>query len=276
MKRIIPAVLTLMFFTACEETVTLDLDQAEPVVIIEGLITDRNQFHYVRVIRSVDFYDHGNAEPITNADILVTDSQGNEFNFILTSNDSAGYYLSETPFAGVVGRSYHLEVTIGDELYTAEDELRAVVEIDSLSQQIDEDEFEDPDDEGYYYEMLFFAREPQETKDYYLFKFYRNDSIILDEENDIYISDDELIGESINGIPTAGYYSIGDVGTVEIYSISLDAYTYLRDLSSLINNDGGMFGPPPVNPRTNIQGNGALGFFQTSSVKQKSILIEDK
>lgn len=264
----------MMLFLSCEETVELDLDQTEPLYVIEGLITDRPQTQFVRVTRTVDFYADGGSTPIVNALVSVSDGiRTIEFDHNPSQlNGSEGYYFSREPFAGEVGKTYSLRVEVNEEVFTAEDELFRVTDIDSLSVRINEDEFNDPDEPDYFYEILFYTTEPQETKDFYLFKFYRNDTLLLDDENDIYFSNDDLLAEQISGIPTAGYYKRFDTGVVEMYSISNNAFIYYNDLTNLLNNDGGFFGPPPVNPRTNIKG-GAVGFFQTSAVVSDTIQI---
>ncbi|MEM1407802.1 MAG: DUF4249 domain-containing protein [Bacteroidota bacterium] len=275
MKNILKALLVFLVVSSCEETIIIDSGQADPVIIVEGLITDQNQFHYVRVTRTVDFYDTVATEPITDALVFVQDSRSNFRGYSHNpsgSPDLNGYYISNEQFAGQVGVEYTVSVTVGDEVYTGKDLLNPVTAIDSLSVDIDEDEFEDPEDEGYFYEVLFYAKEPQDRKDFYLFKFYRNDSLLRDESTDIYFSDDDLLAEEINGVPTAGYYTIGDMAKVEMYSISRNGFLYYNDLTNLLLGDGGFFGSPPVNPRTNIT-NGGLGFFQASSVVMDEIFI---
>lgn len=268
--------LLLTTLVACEETIDLDPDQVESVVVIEGLITNQEKYHYIRVTETVDFYSTGTPTPITTASVVVTDDSGNTYPF--EHNQSGqdefdGYYFPASPFAGVIGRSYTMDVVYNGEAYVATDHLYAVTAIDSLEVIVNEDEFEDPDDPNYFYEVLFYAKEPQETEDYYLFKFYRNDSLILDDETDIYFSDDQVLAEQINGIPTAGFYTKGDTAVVEMYSISKQAFIYYNDLINLLKSDGGMFGSPPVNPRNNIS-NGAMGYFQTSAMVSDTAYIE--
>ncbi len=266
----------LTALVACEETIELDPGQVESLVVIEGLITDQEKYHYIRVTETVDFYSTDKPTPITSASVVVTDDSGNSYLFEHNQSGQPefdGYYFPEVPFAGVIDRSYNMEVEHDGETYTASDQLYRVTAIDSLEVIINEDEFEDPDDPNYFYEVLFYAQEPQETEDYYLFKFYRNDSLILDDETDIYFSDDEVLAESINGIPTAGFYTKGDTAMVEMYSISKQAFIYYNDLINLLKSDGGMFGSPPVNPRNNIS-NGAMGYFQTSAMVSDTAYIE--
>ena len=277
MKNIITLLLLIFILVSCEETITIDDRQVDPVVIVEGLITDQDRFHYVRVSRSVGFYDDVVNEPITDAQVFVRDSDSNSWRYRHNPSDNPqleGYYVSENQFAGGIGMEYTVSVAVGEEIYTGTDLLTPVTDIDSLSFELDEDEFDDPDDEGYFYEVLFYAREPQDRKDFYLFKFYRNDTLIRDDENDIYFSDDDLLAEEINGIPTAGFYSWGDTARVEMYSITRQGFVYYNDLTNLLFGDGGLFGAPPVNPRTNMN-NGALGFFQASSVVWEEIIIND-
>jgi hypothetical protein len=56
-------------------------------------------------------------------------------------------------------------------------------------------------DYGKTYEVLMYAIEPQGTTDYYLFRFYRNDSLKVYNDTDIYYADDEVLGEQIDGVP---------------------------------------------------------------------------
>ena len=264
----------IIVLASCEEVVQLNLDSEEPVVIIEGMIIDKNIYQYVKVTQSVNFYSNNSFSIIDNATVTVSDGT-TTYNFIHNPGNEEnlnGYYFSENPFLGEVGKTYTLSVNVNGNTYTAVDELFPVTAIDSLTFDINPDEFEDPQEPNHFYEILFYAHEPQDREDFYLFKFYRNDTLIRDEPNDIYFSNDDLLAEEINGIEIAGYFQVGDVGKVEMYSISNAGFVYYNDLINLLQSDGGMFGSPPVNTRTNITG-GALGFFQCSSVVSSSIEI---
>ena len=275
MKKAIAILITVLW--SCDEPVRLDVTQGESRVVIEGQVTDREGQQYVKVSQSNAFYDSGKSPRITDAIVLVKDDDGNEFPFIHNPRnytDSAGFYLPETAFNGEVGKTYFLTVTIGDQIYEAQDKLFRVTTIDSLAYRIDEDEREDPEDEGKYYEVLIYANEPQDTEDYYLFKFFRNDSLKLDFDTDIYFSDDETLGENIDGVSSPIYFAPGDRARCEIFSLSRTAFVFYSDLQSLLNNDGGLFSQPPANSRTNLT-NGALGFFQASALHMREIEIKE-
>jgi hypothetical protein len=262
---------SLLLFS-CEKTVTLDIEESTANLVIEAQVTDLADHNYVKISRTNAFYDTGETPRVENATVTVEDSDGNIFTFSHDA-DSAGFYFPETPFAGEIGKSYKLRVLVDGIEYTAQDELVRLVPIEKLEYRINPDEQNDPEVPGRFYELLLSVVEPKDTKDYYLFKSYRNDTITYQNETDIYYSDDELIGEKLDGIPMPVYYSKGDLARVEVFSLSRDAFVFYRDLQKLLNNDGGLFGTPPANPRTNIS-NGALGFFQVSAVQMGELVIE--
>jgi len=252
-----------------EQTVTLDLNQTESRVVIDGLIINEPTTQYVMLSRVGDFYGQGETLPISDASVLVSDDAGNNYTF-LESEDSAGLYTFD--FEGIVGRTYRLEVNIDGVLYEADEFLAPITEIDSLKWELNEEEQEDPADEGLFYEVLLYTNEPQETKDFYLFQFYRNDTLLNNNFEEAYFTDDEFLGERIDGISTGYFFAMGDTATVEVMSISQKAFVYYNDLITALNNDGGMFSPIPANLRNNLS-NGAVGYFRASAVSRETIVI---
>nr|WKN36485.1 DUF4249 domain-containing protein [Tunicatimonas sp. TK19036] len=270
---IIPLFAVLLLW-GCEETVDLDTDQAPPRYIIEGSVTNELTDHYVKISTSTDFYNKNGTPRVSDASVVVSDDQNHEYLFI-ESETEPGLYTSR--FEGEIGRTYSMQVTMPTgEAFTASDQMYEVQPVDSLTWEIDEEEQEDPEEEGLFYSLRIFAREPQETVDYYLFKFYRNDSLQnFDSQTGLFYADDELIGGYIYGLEAPAYFRQGDEATFTMYRISREAYLFYKDLDITLNGDGGMFGPSPTNPRTNIKGpDGAgIGFFQASAVVRKTIIV---
>lgn len=276
MRFIYFLLLSAVVLTACEKTIILDSTQAPSKIVIEGLVTNQTYKQFIKVSRSVGFYSTGKTPRVTNATVVVKDDVGNQFAFLHNPNnheDSVGYYKPTDGFAGVVGRTYFMNVMADGVTYTAQDILYPVTTIDSLNYRKDDREAEDPEVSGRFYEIRMYAKEPAATKDYYKFDFYRNDSLKTASDTDIYFSDDVLLGEEINGVASPIYYAMGDKATLEMFSISRFGYVFLNDLVTLLNSDGGMYSPPPANTRTNIS-NGALGFFQVSALERKEITIK--
>jgi hypothetical protein len=270
-------ILTAVTLISCEEGITLDLKQTPSKIVIEAQVTNKPGYQFVKLSRTVDFYQEGKTPKIADALVSVKDDLGETFTFVHNPRahaDSAGIYIPQSPFKGEVGRTYTLTINSDGELYTAQDKMLSVIPIDSLKQQIDEDQVEEPENEGKIYELLLFAREPQDQENFYLFKFFRNDSLIYFNDTDIYFTDDEFLAEKIDGVASPIYYAQDDLGRVEISSLSRVGYIYYSDLWTLLNNDGGgMFGPIPSSPRTNLN-NGAIGFFQVSAINSKELKVE--
>jgi hypothetical protein len=275
MKNIVLFFALILFLSACEKTVYLDLDQSKPKVVIEGVVTDRAEMQFVKVSRSSGFYSNGGTPKVTDATVVVEDNLGNSYNFVHNPNgnaDSVGIYLPEVPFSGVIGRTYKLTVMVDGKSYEGSDTMYRLVPIDKLESRIDEDEEDDPEDPGRFYELRLWVKEPKETRDYYLFKNYRNGELAFDADTDIYYADDEFIGENIDGVSLPVFYAKDDVAEIVVYSLSREAFIFYRDLDKLLNGDGGMFSPPPANPRTNLS-NDAVGFFQVSAVQSGELTI---
>jgi hypothetical protein len=275
MKNIVLFFALILFLSACEKTVYLDLDQSKPKVVIEGMVTDRAEMQFVKVSRSSGFYSNGGTPKVTDATVVVEDNLGNSYNFVHNPNgnaDSVGIYLPEVPFSGVIGRTYKLTVMVDGKSYEGSDTMYRLVPIDKLESRIDEDEEDDPEDPGRFYELRLWVKEPKETRDYYLFKNYRNGELAFDADTDIYYADDEFIGENIDGVSLPVFYAKDDVAEIVVYSLSREAFIFYRDLDKLLNGDGGMFSPPPANPRTNLS-NDAVGFFQVSAVQSGELTI---
>lgn len=255
---------------SCEETIQLDLDQTPEVVVIEGLITDVFTQHEVKLSKTAPFYSTGSTPRVSGAKVQVTDNAGNTFVY---EEVEPGLYRANDAFAGVPGVTYQLMVEAEGKIYEASETLLPIGPIDSLTYEINEGEKADPEEEGRYYEVLLYTTEPQDTKDFYLFKFYRNDSLMNVDGQEIYYSDDTVIGEAINGLPAPVFYRMGDLARMEIYSLNAKAFRFFQDLADNLYSDGGMFSSPPSNISTNLSG-GAAGYFQVSGLASKELMLE--
>jgi hypothetical protein len=277
MRSLLLYISFVVFLTSCEETVELDINQVEPKIVIEGIVTDKPGYQMVKVTRSKGFYSDGKTPRITDANVTISDDAGETVSFVHNPRnhpDSTGIYLPVGKFTGKIGRTYTLRVNADGKEFSATDKLFPVIKMDSLKYRPNVFQKENPDIEGKINELLMYAREPQDEANFYLFKFYRNDTLTYFNDTDIYVSDDELLSENINGATSPVYYGIGDKATVEVFSLSKLGYIYFNDLSSILNGDGGgMFGPVPAAPRSNLS-NGAIGFFQVSAMDISSITIE--
>jgi len=269
-------ILSVILFISCEETVKLDTLQAPSKIVIEGIVTNVEGIQFVKITKSTDFYQSGKTPRVTNATVTVQDDLGSIFPFVHNPKNESnrnGYYYPSVSFKGSVGRTYKLKVIADGQTYEAQDQMTRTMTFDSLTTRINDDERKDPKVKGRYYQVLLYGKEPQETKDYYIFRYYRNDSLSLYNNSDIYNVDDQGIGANVNGVTAPIYFGLNDKVRLEALSVSRNAFLYYTDLYNLINSDGGMFSAPPANPRSNIS-NGALGVFQASAIASKEIVIK--
>lgn len=277
MKNIKYLLIIGVIISACDEIIQLDQGQLDNKVVIDALLTNDPAVQYIRLTRNVSFYQEGGVPAITNANVTITDDQGNVHNFIPyagNNSDSAGYYLASVPFAGEIGHSYTLDVVVDGVNYSATDEMSRVLTIDSLSTRKDPDPSQQDKDKGKLYQALLYTKEPQDTQDYYYFEFLKNDTIQNEDQTDIFVADDAVLSGQVNGLEFPYNYTLEDSVTIRIYSLSRPVYVYFSQLVNVLGNDGGMFSPPPGNPQNNIS-NGALGIFQVSALAQASIVITE-
>ena len=279
MKIKILIAISAFIIWSCDEPYIIETDQQDSQIIVEALLTNEFKQHFVKISETTDFYSSGQTPTVSEATVLITDDRGNSFTYVEDQEDP-GRYLSETPYQGEVGVTYSLMIVINGQTISSSETMLRVTTIDSLTYNIDEEEkkyLEDHADnvinKGRYYEVLLYTKEPQDTQDYYLFKFYRNGEILNYDGEDIYYADDEVIQENIDGIVFNDWYSKGEVAGIEMYSLSRKAFLFYADLEITLNNDGGLFSPLPTNPRTNLVGN-AMGLFQVSAIASEEITIK--
>ena len=270
MKKLIIPILSFFLLVSCEKTITLDLEQAPPVVVIEGLVTDEFTQHEILISQTNQFSDKGENPKISGATVLVTDDEGGTFYF---EEKEAGRYRSIDSFAGVVGRTYTMDIAWGEERYTASETLQPIFPFDSTSIRINLEEQADPEDEGRFYEVLAYLTEPKDRDDWYMVKFFRNGEPETENGTLVYVFDDLALSEEIEALPAPVFYAEGDVARVEFYSLNRRAYKYYFDLANNVNNDGGMFSGQPANVGTNISGD-AIGYFQVSGISVVEIEVK--
>ncbi|QHT67778.1 DUF4249 domain-containing protein [Rhodocytophaga rosea] len=253
-------------FTACQEVVEVPLNNTNPKLVVDGLITSQPGPYYITLSQTGDFYSTDPAPKVTDAVVTVSDDAGNSE--VLTHlSDKPGTYQTST-IQGVVGQTYYLNIQHNGQSYQAESKLLPVTNIDKLEIRFVE---ESPTkDEGYY--IYFFAKEPQGETNYYRFYVYEGDSL-YNSVNDLIISSDDFLKGDIENLELGYPFDLNDVVRLEMHSLSRKEYEYYNGLLNVLNSDGGLFSPPPVNPPSTIS-NGALGIFRASAVATETVTIK--
>jgi hypothetical protein len=265
-----------LFLWSCQEEVLLDLGNTDKIPVIEAIWTDTHSVNRVVVSYSRDYYDTLTNEIISDADVRIVDETAGD-NIELRYVGSLGHYIAVNGRTAKVGHDYRLEVEVGDNLYVSRGKTLEPPVLDSITYQYEPERIFRR--EGYY--LTLYGKLPFSDNNYYRLRISRNDTL-LNRRSDYFLFDDSF-GTSIlnNGFELSAFsFKKNDRVKLELYRLNRDAYEYLEQMVNLLFNDGGLFSPPPENPRSNIevaQGSGrVLGYFMTSMVLVKSLMIVDE
>jgi hypothetical protein len=122
---IISSLLFGLMFTSCEEVIDIDLPDNTQKLVVEGQITTEIDSSYVRITKSVGYFDNTNATPlITDA---VIDVNGIAFN-----HAGNGIYKASSGYVGTTGTIYNLKVTHQGITYTSSSTLEPMFQIDTV------------------------------------------------------------------------------------------------------------------------------------------------
>ena len=154
----------------------MDLNEAAPRIVIEGLITDRPGPYTVKISKSGSYFNQPVLPPVSGAQVIITDN--------ISSTDTLketkpGIYLTSKT-RGIPGRTYTLKVLSENKEYTGSSTMHSHVSIDSLiliKSQSQHFGFGGNDQNGKHFEIHCFFKDPGE-KNFYRIKVFKNDSII--------------------------------------------------------------------------------------------------
>lgn len=270
-KKIILLVFFLLL-VACEEVIEVELDDADPQIVIEAKVSDNSDNNMVAITLSTDFYEPSEYDSLSQAEIVVSEENGESYVFTETSR---GLYTSENLTASF-GSVYSITVNYNDITYSAQSTLKQKLIIDSL--QITEEEGRFSDDLRY--EIHCYFQDNPGYEDYARLKVYVNG----EEREGIITYDDRLTDGNtiefnrfqIGQEDDEDKLKPGDLITIELLTIDEATYEYFSTLESVLASSGGSgfsSGSTPANPTTNWNNN-ALGYFSAYTIDTKSIVIE--
>lgn len=265
-KNFLASILGFTVLTfSCTEKIDIELDSTYERIVIEGYLTDEYKPHQVKITKSADYFSNKPADPITGADVVISDGT---LNFNLTETEP-GIYQTD-PIIGMPGKTYSLDINIDGTTYTASSYMYSCPPIDSIG-------FRKHREDSEFTAIGIYAQEPGDEINHYAWKAYRNDTLVTDTLREVYFSDDVFInGSYINGVDVqfieAGF---NDTITLEMLSITKDYYDYILKVMLETDWNGGPFDGPPANFYGNIS-NDALGFFAVYSIERKTAIIPEQ
>lgn len=264
-------------FWSCQEEVVLELGtKSELVPTIEAYWTDQGVYNEVKITLSKDYYDSSDIKVISDAEVFLTIPGTDKiipFGFI---GGTKSYRPLNPSERAKVGETYQLNVKWKENTYQAKGLMLEPPKIDSVTWKFSEKR--PLREEGFY--VRVFGKIPFKENNYYRIRVIENDT--LKNQRGDYLLFDDTSGLAFfeKGFELRYAFKENDRVRLEFFRLNRDAFDYLNQLVNLLFSDGGLFSPPPQNPKTNIRvvtgKPEVLGYFMVSPVLRRTILIQAK
>ncbi|MFH1161637.1 MAG: DUF4249 domain-containing protein [bacterium] len=283
MKRAIFHTLIVVLATvACTERIDLNLDETYTRLVVYGGISNDTGNCQISLTKTADYFYNEPAPRVVNATVTLTDGL-DQVTLHETEPGISGIYETDSLFAGVIGQTYIVDIELPEEIdhtshYSSSCKMMQVARLDSIQVVFQPDWGK----EGYW-EIKVFAQEPGDENNFYMFHYYRNDTLMTDSISKIYYSDDSFInGNYINGL-TAVYIDnehfwetlhSGDKVTLQMSGITKEYYDFIYQVQMAGLNIPFFTGPP-----ANVEGNishSAVGFFAAWSNTWASTIVSSE
>jgi len=263
---IILTVLNIIAISGCQKVINVDLNEAAPRIVIEGLVTDRRGSYMLTISKSGSYFNQPVLQTVSGAIAFITDNEG--FTDTLKESGPGIYYTQK--LRGFPGTTYSLKVIAEDQTYEGSSTMMSHVTIDSLKvfKSLEEGFGLGGNQNDSRYEIHCFFKDPRE-KNYYRIKVFKNDSINTENYR---LYDDQYTNGEFTELRIA-HASAGNTYRVELLSLDKSTYGYFRTLEDLIFTNP-FFGSTPANPDTNLT-NGALGYFGTAAISSRTIVVTE-
>ncbi|MBR08922.1 MAG: hypothetical protein CMP48_14735 [Rickettsiales bacterium] len=179
---------------SCESIVDVKVNETDPYLVVDAWLTRSPEPQTIRLTTTQPYYDNELASGVTGAEVIITDSYGNEF--VFESDGSGNYIYTPTDTFGVVGNSYFLTVTYDGHDYTSSTVLPRGTAIDSINFTYEKNVFE-----GEYFYSQFFGRDPIGEGDTYWLKAWKNGQYLNRPSELFYFYDASFSEGNGDGIP---------------------------------------------------------------------------
>lgn len=249
-------ILSCLFFSSCEEVIDLQLRDSEPVLMIEGTVSNLREWQEVKLSQTVSFDSELRKMPIGGAQVFLRE---NDDTWRKLREIEEGRYVVND-FKGRPGITYSLRVEYDEETYESTSKMPEVVRVDSTGVSVVSF------DEVRRTPLVLFQDPPAETN-YYYFQLEINDQVVPslflynDKFNNgkyvtINLDDFEL---NLNPL---------DSVVIELRNINEGSYNFWKGVQSQTGASAS-----PGNPPSNIS-NGALGYFSTYAGNSVYFIME--
>ena len=262
MKYIFPiAGCMALFLSSCTKVIEVNLNDAAPQIVIEGIVTNLDTPYQVKITKTVNFDDNNIFPQVTGAIVKITDSTTGQIDLLLET--SPGIYTTQKLPQGVPGHTYQLFISTGTDSYTASSTMPMPVNIDSVT-------FEHNTrlKKTTINPVVHFA-DPLGINNYYTFWEYLDgvelkQTFVFDDR----LSDGRDIAQQL--FNDSSYVAVGNSLTVQINCVDKKVWTYFSTLGS--SSSSNIFhSTAPSNPVSNTSG--SLGYFSAQAIQTKTVVV---
>ena len=271
MKKLYYLIILSLIVTSCEDVIEVDVPKASPRLVIDAGInwfknTSGNE-QAIKLTLSAPYFDL-EIPPAIGAQITITDTNNNVFNFLEDIND-AGIYRNNT-FLPVINATYILTIIYENEIYVATETLKSVSSIDFIEQK------NDGGFAGDEIEIKAFYTDPVNEQNFYGYQFVN--TTVPNMAIEVY--DDEFT----NGNQIFAFYTNEDLEkghelVIRNFGISEQFYEFMFILQQQSGGTGDPFGTQPATVRGNCINtsnpeNFPFGYFRVSQASEFNYTVE--
>ncbi len=255
---------------SCQQIISVDLNDASPHIVIEGIVTDGTGPYSVILSMTGDYFASPlYFPPVSGAHIIMTDNMNQQDTL---KEIVSGTYQTST-IKGVPGTSYQIKAVAQGTEYDAASSMPTKVFIDSLYSLVRT---------GFGgsagYDIYIMFKDPPQPNNYNYYRVNAQSSALIPTDSidgiRYRLFTDELTKGQEMTVRIRGGDKVnkGDTITIELLSIDEAAYNYFKTLSNILSSDQSPTSLAPQNPTSNISG-GALGYFAAFTVDTKKIVL---
>ncbi len=257
----------ICLFCSCQDVIDIKIDKGEPVMVVEGWLTNKREVQYIKLYKSKGITEAGEYPPVSQAQLVLSDGAGHKET--LTEVSQGSYAIAK--LKAVAGRTYTLSIQTSDGSYEAVSTVpRLSLSPDSVTYKY-EDKSIFYEHAGYY--PMINGAELDGPGDYVQIKLYKNGRY-LNSANDLNLFSDKyadgyyIMNMELN---VDSPYVSGDLIKAEVWSLTEHAYFFWHDIRDQLFN-AQVFATPLTNVRSNIDkvtpgSKNVTGYFGTSIVR---------
>ena len=264
-NRTILLLVAWIVFAACEKIILVDLNEANPQIVIEATISDESIPCQVLISKTGSYFGQTDIEKVSGAIVTITDQRGRVFQ---VPEVEPGLYQSPRPMPSA-GQTYHLTVSYENQTFEASSQMNAPVKIQHIncSYQNGLGFIES----GYLLSCII--NDPEQHENYYRIRVVPAGTNNRDRETTYYAFSDEFFnGKQVELMLRRKLYQAGDTLQVELLCIDRPVYVYFETLSKIVGESAAR-SAAPGNPVSNLS-NGALGYFSAYSIDSRLIIVQ--